>query len=285
MYTIDKDIMEMVKKIKAYQSKIYKLTPLDLAEFVKIKSNLMIRGLILTDSLLSQPDDVIANKIMVAMRKSDNNVDEEILFRSDINNLTNMDTSVIEEDRIAVRSQLFGNNIAAKVSQQGKAFTINWNNKMNICKINFPSEWKIDIEQMLLLKSYNSTFECKPTGTTRKVKEAVVDVKEVEDSIAEDTNSSIITSMIEMFPYTDIIASIENNEHNFDLPDEHQSLLNEGYSKSTAIFISHAVNSLSDNSVSFDTVLSCMEPVSIRKRVINTINNLYNTGLEDSAVQ
>lgn len=148
-----KDITAIVVGMKKNYKNIYKLSPAELAKFLKTRSNFIKLGITLSDEKLSLPDDVVVKYIMDSLYKQQCTEKPEQCEVHEGTLKTALDANVdtIDNDRIEIRKHLFNENIAVVVERVGRVFSTTWNTKMTTCKISVPSNWQIKVSQSLLL--------------------------------------------------------------------------------------------------------------------------------------
>jgi len=140
--------IEIVKKLKYYTMNFYKLAPVELGEYLKLKGNLHVRGITLSaDEIQNTSEEKLAQHIESA---NDGEVTPLTLEK-----LLTVDVEAIEEERVAIRKQLFEHDVKIRIAPTGGAFSVQWNKKLNTCRIHIPSSWTIEIDHSLLISLYD----------------------------------------------------------------------------------------------------------------------------------
>ena len=153
MENASKELLQLVRKLKKYKDNIYKLSPAELAEFIKIKGNFIKNGIVLSDSKLDLQETELINFI----RQQQMPVTTDMPTAAgdvSVSDIYNVDVSALNDERVNIRKHLFNDKIVARISKAGRMFSVKWNGKMTSCCVNIPSNWAIDIEYSLLLDLY-----------------------------------------------------------------------------------------------------------------------------------
>ena len=168
------DVEKVVTKMQDYQSRFYKLTPADLADFLKIKSNfIQAAGITLSTDVLSRPKDDVIKYLLDHLnltKKSEQSINTDIIkCDTELKETLEANVDLINQDRTEIRKQIFNENVVLDLERAGRVFSINWNSKMTVCKISIPSSWQIKAPQSLLLdinEKDKKVFESLGTHTT-----------------------------------------------------------------------------------------------------------------------
>jgi hypothetical protein len=141
------DSIEVAKRLKYYTSNLYKLSPIELAEFMKLKGNLHLKGVSINNEVLNTPDDILATYIQNCSNDGGDNMNLKQLLEADLD--------AVEEERVAIRKQLFEHDVRIRIVPTGGAFSVQWNKKLNTCRIQIPSSWTMEIDHSLLISLYD----------------------------------------------------------------------------------------------------------------------------------
>lgn len=165
-------IESLARKLKHYWSNIYVISPVELASFVKIKSNFLRQGIVLEESVLNSSVSSITNWLRSQLRvssslsfESGSNVPND----SNLNELLNVDVGSIESERQEIRKQLFKEEIKVRIKQSVKNFSIQCNKKMSVWDIRIPASWDAQIEQSFLLNLYDKTFHNRDRSSSQSI--------------------------------------------------------------------------------------------------------------------
>jgi hypothetical protein len=149
------DVVSIVSKMKKYYKNIYKLTPAELADFMKIRSNFIGIGIPLSEDKLTRPEEEVVQYILDKLhltKNSDFKVNEdELKCEATLKDTLTTSVDLINDDRTEIRKHLFNESIVVDLERSGKAFGCTWNGKMTVCKVVVPSTWQIKIPQSLIL--------------------------------------------------------------------------------------------------------------------------------------
>lgn len=145
------DIVVLVTNMKKWYADIYKLSPSELANFMKVRSNFIKLGIVLSDEKLAMSDEHIIAYILNALNKRDECTPSNSIHGDILTNALSSNVDLIDSDRIEIRKHLFNENITVVIERVGKVFSTAWNTKMTTCKISIPSNWQIRTSQSLLL--------------------------------------------------------------------------------------------------------------------------------------
>ena len=159
-------VESLARKLKHYWTNIYIISPVELATFVKIKSNLLRQGIVLEESVLNSSVVVIINWLNRKLNKTPDLAfgNNKITPTSEnLGSLLDTDIASIEMERQEIRRQLFKENIKLRIRQSVKNFSIQCNKKMSVWDIRIPSSWDVSMEQSFLLSLYDKTFHKKNT--------------------------------------------------------------------------------------------------------------------------
>jgi len=158
---------ELVERLKTYKDKWYSMSTLELADFVKIQSNLLKKGIVITKDMLDLPVDDLMQliKYQLEYNKSTASGDAHTPYagsESELEELTSIDYNVFEEERVNIRKNVLSHDVSVKLTYSGKNFSIKWTGSLSSCKINIPSEWNVIIDQSFLLSLYDKHFNTTP---------------------------------------------------------------------------------------------------------------------------
>jgi len=189
-------INSIARKLKHYWSNIYTISPVELATFVKIKSNFLRQGIVLEESVLNSSVSNITSWLERKLRStnflSSNNIGD-FPSNDNLDGLLNVDVDCIESERQEIRKQLFNEDIKVRIQQSVKSFSIQCNKKMTVWDIRIPASWNVNVEQSFLLSLYDKTFH-------KKEEKPKADVTKLEpDSVDEELNEKDLTDSISKF--------------------------------------------------------------------------------------
>lgn|GEM_PF-4154804 len=158
---------EQISRIKNLQSRIYCLTPVELAELIKLKAQFVEDyGIYLEDSILSKDEEDIKNLLLNSQKtlpqKSEDIPTKELIKEFPLD---------FDEERSEIRKQFFNTSTKITISQSGKTFQTKTDNQLGNIKINIPSAWEVSLEHSLLLRLYDTTFKSKNNNVSEKTDE------------------------------------------------------------------------------------------------------------------
>jgi len=191
-------VESLARKLKHYWTNIYIISPVELATFVKIKSNLLRQGIVLEETVLNSSIPDIVSWLNRKLNKTpelafDNN---QITPTSEnLDSLLNIDVESIEVERQEIRRQLFKENIKLRIRQSVKNFSIQCNKKMSVWDIRIPASWDVTMEQSFLLSLYDQTFHKKNVVESE---EGSIPVEAIDPSAktSKDVSNDNLTNFI-----------------------------------------------------------------------------------------
>jgi len=158
---------ELVERLKTYKDKWYSMSTLELADFVKIQSNLLKKGIVITKDMLDLPVDDLMRLIKYQLEYNKSTASDEVSkpyagSEAELRELTSIDYNVFEEERVNIRKNVLNHDVTVKLTCSGKNFSVKWTGSLSSCKINIPSEWNVVIDQSFLLSLYDKHFNMTP---------------------------------------------------------------------------------------------------------------------------
>lgn len=152
------DLLTVVTRLKELHTNIYKLNAVETAEYMKLKNIILDRcGILVDDDILSKTESEIIELLNKEGCKWEQKSTEEVI---DVQFPEQLDI-----ERNEIRKQIMGTEVVVKISQSGRTFNCQWNKQLTVCKVTVPSNWDIEVEQALLLRLYDNTFQ---SGTTNQ---------------------------------------------------------------------------------------------------------------------
>ena len=158
MYESESEVKQIVRKLKELHSNLYSLPIEDFTEFVRMRSNLLAEGVLITNEMLELPEDQLVElvKRQLEIHGKERSVEEDSKI---LERLTNVDLERFDEDRSRMRKSLFGSSVHVNITQSGKSFNVSLGTTMKSIKVNVPADWEVTLTQGLLLKLYDQTFK------------------------------------------------------------------------------------------------------------------------------
>ena len=159
------ELRRVIRKLKGYRSEFYTMSPLGLAKFLKIKSNLIRKGLYITDEMLELPEDQLINLLERQLRKvidTEHDLETDYQILKLLTDAEQIDTEVLDKERPYIRKTVMSQEVTFKLVRSGKQFTLNGSANMRSYRVNVPSSWKIELPQSLLLELYDEAFGVQP---------------------------------------------------------------------------------------------------------------------------
>lgn len=258
-------ISHLVDTLQQYSRDFYNLTPAEIGTFIKLKSSLITKGVLLSDKDLSKPKHELVTHIFTTIQAVHKKQNEDV-FTAPIEKIYAADTSLIDEDRVQIRNQIFNNNINATINHAGRIFGVQWNTRMNSCVISIPSDWQIQINQATLLDLYQKSYTKAPDNVLNQDRKNNSKLsKFMFDLLTRHSDYSIIKRIVQL----------EIEAHSIYLLDIdkkiHTRLKNKGYTDSTAIVLIGLYELLNQNNI---TLQSAITLLSYRKRLIMELEKL-----------
>jgi len=204
-------VESLARKLKHYWTNIYIISPVELATFVKIKSNLLRQGIVLEESVLNSS---VSDMVIWLNRKL--NRTPELAFNNNqitpnganLDSLLDIDVKSIESERQEIRKQLFKENIKLRIKQCVKNFSIQCNKKMSVWDIRIPASWNVTIEQSFLLSLYDETFHKKNTVESE---EDTISVESIDSTLEIPNQQTADARNNELINFIDSIIEKHND--------------------------------------------------------------------------
>jgi len=262
------DIVVVISKMKKYYKNMYRLTPVDLADFLKIRSNFMQLGIILSDDRLSMSDEDVIKYVTEKLKntKCEDGAcySEQNTTQFDLKETLALDIDVLNSDRTEIRKHLFNENTVVSIERVGRVFAVVWNSKMTVCKISVPSIWQINLPQSLLLdiEEKDNKFFDSINNQLTKLGGFIYSL------LTRHSDYSIIKRMLDI--------ELENNTNSIlKFVDKRKlnKLKNRGLSTTTAALLLAFLEQVETKNFSSYAILSIL---GYRKRLVNEFNELIS---------
>lgn len=267
--TAELELYNIIKKLKTYKNDIYGLKPAEMADFIQLKSSFIREGIVLNDDVLSKDTSEIV-AFVNAQRANNDKTCAPDTCADPIENALSADIRAMDKDRVQIRNFLLNDDMAVRMTRSGRIFSVQWNNKMTVCKINVPSTWDININQALLLDIYEKdckspSMQVTETETTIKTKFSSF----VYDLLSRHNDYSIIKRIVEL----EFEDSEEAYIKGIDKRKLHR-LKNRGFSVPVAALLISFADHVLNKACSSASIMSLL---GYRKRLTKEFNNIVSS--------